>query len=155
MYKILGLINNKRVFKFVERKYIDNHDNIEKFKVILPKSNGTGMLGEVLSTPLIAGPKTGHTQSFISFGAKDDETQAMAILKYLKTKFVRTMLGVLKITQDNPRDVWSKVPLQDFSLKSDIDWSKTITEIDKQLYAKYELSENDKTFIETHIKAME
>ncbi|HSD99073.1 MAG TPA: Eco57I restriction-modification methylase domain-containing protein [Patescibacteria group bacterium] len=154
-YKILGLIKNKRVFKYINQKYLDSHDNIEKFKVILPKSNGTGMLGEALSTPLIAEPLIGHTQSFISIGAMDKEIQAMAILKYLKTKFVRTMLGVLKITQDNPRDVWSKVPLQDFTEKADIDWSKSVVNIDKQLYEKYKLDDNEINFIETHVRAME
>lgn len=154
-YKILGLIKNKRVYKYIDKKYIDNHDNIEKFKVILPYSNGTGVLGEILSTPLIGAPLVGHTQSFISIGTMDEESQAKAILKYIKTKFARGMLGILKITQHNSKEVWSKIPLQNFTNKSDIDWTKSISNIDKQLYAKYKLSDNEKNFIETHVKAME
>lgn len=44
------------------------------------------------------------------------------------------MLGILKVTQDNPRDVWKYVPLQDFSVDSDINWNLSVAEIDKQLY---------------------
>ena len=47
------------------------------------------------------------------------------------------MVSIKKKTQDNPRDVFQFVPLQDFSDESDIDWSKSIAEIDQQLYAKY------------------
>jgi type II restriction enzyme len=39
--------------------------------------------------------------------------------------------------------------------KSDIDWAQSIGDIDKQLYAKYGLDENEIEFIETHVKAME
>ena len=73
---------------------------------------------------------------------------------YIKTKFARTMLGVLKITQDCPGPKWKYVPLQDFTSSSDIDWSKSISEIDQQLYKKYGLSEEEINFIETNVKEM-
>ena len=76
-------------------------------------------------------------------------------MKYIKSKFARTMLGILKITQDNPPEKWRLVPLQDFSSQSDIDWSKSVPEIDRQLYAKYGLTKEEIDFIETHVKAME
>ena len=75
-------------------------------------------------------------------------------MKYIKTKFARVMLGVLKITQDNTRDKWQYVPLQDFTAASDIDWSRAIPEIDQQLYAKYGLSDEEIEFIESHVKEM-
>ena len=65
------------------------------------------------------------------------------------------MLGVLKITQDNPAPKWKYVPLQDFTSMSDIDWSQSISDIDKQLYAKYGLDEEEINFIETHVKEMD
>ena len=65
------------------------------------------------------------------------------------------MLGTLKVTQDNPRETWLNVPLQDFTANSDIDWSKSIPEIDQQLYAKYNLTEEEISFIESMIKPME
>ena len=80
--------------------------------------------------------------------------EANALLKYVKSKFCRTLLGILKITQGNNRDTWAKVPLQDFTANSDIDWSKSIPEIDKQLYEKYGLTEEEVEFIESMIKPM-
>ena len=65
------------------------------------------------------------------------------------------MLGILKITQDNTKPVWRLVPLQDFTSKSDIDWSQSVADIDKQLYAKYGLDESEIDFIESHVKEME
>lgn len=65
------------------------------------------------------------------------------------------MLGILKITQDNPPEKWKYVPLQDFTSNSDIDWSKSIPEIDQQLYRKYGLSREEIDFIETHVKEMD
>jgi len=64
------------------------------------------------------------------------------------------MLGVLKVTQNNPRDVWRYIPLQDFTSDSDIDWSKSIAEIDQQLYKKYGLTPDEINFIENHVKEM-
>ena len=64
------------------------------------------------------------------------------------------MLGVLKVTQHNPKDTLKYVPLQDFTPASDIDWSKSIPEIDRQLYAKYGLDAAEIEFIETHVKEM-
>lgn len=97
----------------------------------------------------------GHTQSFMSIGCFETEIEADALLKYVKSKFARTMLGILKITQDNPASKWKYVPLQDFTPNSDIDWSQPVADIDKQLYAKYGLNENEIDFIESHVKEME
>ena len=152
---VLGLVKNVRTYKYIQLKYIEPSDNIMKYKVILPKSNGTGALGETLSTPLIGSPLMGYTQSFIGIGAFNNINEAEACLKYIKSKFARVMLGVLKATQDNNRDVWRLVPLQDFTTRSDIDWSKSVAEIDQQLYAKYGLDESEITFIESKIKPME
>ena len=65
------------------------------------------------------------------------------------------MLGILKITQHNPGPKWKYVPLQDFTSRSDIDWSKSVHEIDLQLYKKYKLSKAEIKFIEEKVKAME
>ena len=65
------------------------------------------------------------------------------------------MLGILKITQDNNRATWAEVPMQDFTSNSDIDWSKSIPEIDQQLYRKYNLSQDEIDFIETKVQAMD
>jgi hypothetical protein len=153
--QILGLLNNQREFMFVNSKYINGPDNFYAYKVLLPKSNGSGAIGEVLSTPLIGEPLIGHTQTFISIGNFDNEDEAVNCLKYVKTKFARFMLGILKNTQDNSKSTWAKVPLLDFTPSSDIDWSKSIPEIDQQLYEKYGLDAHEVEFIESKVKAME
>lgn len=152
--QILGREGNDRVLKYIRRDYVNQVENLDKYKVILPKANGTGTLGEVLSTPIIGKPAIGHTETFISIGCFNTENEADNLLKYIKGKFCRTMLGTLKITQDNTRQAWRMVPLQDFTPSSDIDWSKPIPEIDRQLYAKYGLSESEIEFIESHVKEM-
>lgn len=152
---VIGLISAKRTWKYIKRCYIDDsNEQLNKWKVLLPKSNGSGTLGELLSTPLIAKPLEGYTQTFIGIGAFETEEEAQAAYKYVVSKFARTMLGVLKITQDNPPEKWKYVPLQDFSSSSDIDWSQSIQSIDSRLYDKYGLSEEERNFIETHVKEM-
>lgn len=153
--EIIGLIDNIREYRFIPAKYIADHKNLLKYKIVLPASNGSGALGEVLSTPLIGEPLIGYTQSFIGIGAFDTKEEASAALKYVKSKFMRTMLGILKVTQHNHTDVWKFVPMQDFTANSDIDWSKDIPNIDKQLYNKYDLDIFERQFIEEKVKPME
>ncbi len=153
--EILGVINNKRTRLFVGRKYIEMlHPNLEKYKVIVPANNGSGALGEVLSTPLIGSPLIGFTQTFISIGAFDNRAECECAFKYVKSKFCRAMLGVLKITQNGKREMWKYVPMQDFTSNSDIDWSQSVAEIDVQLYKKYGLDDKEISFIESHVKEM-
>ncbi|GAA4565044.1 hypothetical protein GCM10023176_12250 [Micromonospora coerulea] len=153
--RVLGLIKNKRVSRWVRSEYIIGPESYGKFKVVLPAANGSGTLGEVLSTPVVVGPQVAVTQTFITIGCFDDEATADACLKYIKSKFVRTLLGVLKITQHNPAKVWKYVPLQDFTASSDIVWSEEIPQIDQQLYAKYGLDSQEIAFIEGKVKPME
>lgn len=159
--QIYGRKNNERIYQWVKKEYISNHPNLNKYKIFVPGANGSGALGEVLSTPLIGEPLIGepligYTQTFISFGAFDSKEEAENLLKYIKTKFARVMLGTLKITQNNKtKEVWKNVPLQNFTSTSDIDWSQSIAEVDQQLYKKYGLSEEEIQFIESKVKEME
>ena len=158
--RIIGIINNKRIWKYFPQKFIDKkHENLYKWKVILPSANGSGAIGEVLSTPLVGEPLVGeplvgYTQSFIGIGAFETQIEAEAALKYVKSKFARTLLGVLKITQHNPPEKWKYVPMQDFTVNSDIDWSQSVSGIDRQLYEKYGLDDGEIAFIETHVREM-
>ena len=153
--QMIGRENNKRAYKYVRREYVNQVDNLEKFKVFVPKSNGSGALGEILTTPLIGQPLIGHTESFISIGSFDTEEEVNACYKYVCGKFARCLLGVLKVTQDNPPEKWKYVPMQDFTVDSDIDWSQSVSGIDRQLYRKYGLDQREIEFIESHVKEME
>lgn len=153
--QILGLLGSQRVYRYVRRDFIDSrHNSFRTFKVILPNANGTGAIGETLSSPLIGKPLFAFTETFQSIGAFDTESEAECCLKYIKTKFARTMLGILKTTQNGSRKVWQKVPLQDFTSGSDIDWTQTIAEIDAQLYRKYGLTKKEIAFIEEKVRPM-
>ena len=127
---------------------------MKQWKTLCPRANGAGVFGESLSPLVIGEPYIGYTQTFIGIGSFDNRFAADAVMKYIKSKFARTLLDVLKVTQDNDRSVWKLIPLQDFTQDSDIDWSKSIHEIDLQLYRKYGLSEDEIEFIETHVKEM-
>lgn len=153
--KIYGLYNGKREFKYIASKYVDLSDNIiAGYKIILPKADGNGSFGETLTTPEILEPMTGFTHTFMGVDCLDSVEEARAVLKYIKTKFARTMLQILKVTQDNNSDKWALVPLQDFTPNSDIDWSGSVADIDRQLYRKYSLSEDEISFIEEKVKEM-
>ena len=157
--RFYGRYKNERCYRWIKREYVDSHPNLDKYKVIVPKSNGSGAIGEVLSSPLIGEPLIGEpligvTQTFLTIGAFDTRTEAEACLKYVKTKFARTMLGLLKATQHNPKDTWRLVPLQDFTAASDIDWTLSVAEIDQQLYHKYGLEAEEIAFIEEKVRAM-
>lgn len=153
--QIFGLLHAKRVYRWMRKEYFKPVDSFDKFKLMFPAANGSGALGEALSLPVIGRPFIGHTETFLSIGSFDNEEEAKACYKYVCTKFCRTMLGVLKITQHNSAEKWAYVPLQDFTPTSDIDWSKSVADIDRQLYAKYSLSQEEIDFIETHVKEME
>ena len=68
--------------------------------------------------------------------------------------YIRALLGILKVTQDNSKETWKYVPLQDFTEHSDIDWKKSVEEIDKDLFKKYNLSPDEIDFIQSKIKQM-
>lgn len=152
---VIGVVKNKRQWRYLPREFVDlRHENLAKWKVLVVRVNGVGAVGEVLSTPVIAAPYEGYTQTFIGIGAFDTRAEAENALKYVKTKFARTMLGILKITQDNNRSTWRMVPRQDFTPASDIDWSEAIPAIDRQLCAKYGLDKKEVQFIRSHAKEM-
>ena len=122
---------------------------------MLPSSNGSGSFGEIISSPFVGKPKEGYTETFVTFGKFRTSTEANNCLKYIKTKFARAMLNTKKVTQGNKNaKVWTNVPMQDFTENSDIDWSVSIAQIDKQLYKKYKLDEEEINFIESKVKEM-
>ena len=153
--EMIGLLNGKRVRRYVRRDYlIDGSGTLDKYTLLVPNASGNGEYGERLSDPEIAEPGVAFSQTFNAFGCCDSKEEVVNIGKYIKTKFARALLGVLKITQHLPAPKWKYVPLQDFTSNSDIDWSKSIPEIDQQLYRKYGLDETEIAFIESHVKPM-
>ena len=161
--KMLGRKDRNRVFMYIRRDYVNTKriPNVDKYKVVLSKADGAaGTIGKpiparIIGKSLIEGPGIGTTESFISIGAFNSEDDAMRCQKYIKTRFARTLIGILKVTQEINPAKFKYVPLQDFTSSSDIDWSKSVHEIDEQLYDKYGLTKEERDFIETHVKEME
>lgn len=153
--EIYGLSKgNKRTIRYIKSDLVSDK-NLNSWKILIPESNGSGSYGETLSTPTVVGPNTGCTYTFLQIGPFESRNQAMNCISYLKTKFLRALLGTLKTTQHNSSEVWKNVPLQDLTNDSDIDWSKLISEIDQQLYNKYGLSEDEIAFIEEKVQPMD
>ena len=139
---------------------LTNKENISTYKVVISKADGAaGKIGSpiparILGQVVVLNPNCVYTDTFIGIGNFQTIYEAEACRKYIMSKFARTMLGTIKVTQDNSKELWANVPMQDFTPDSDIDWSKSIPEIDAQLYAKYGLSEEEIAFIESMIKPM-
>lgn len=152
---IYGISKGKRKAKYISKKYVDMTDkNILEYKIVTPKADGNGGFGDALTNPEILNQDSGFTHTFLGIGGFLNRTEAENALKYIKTKFTRTLLSVLKVTQDLNADKWRYVPLQNFTSGSDIDWTKSIADIDRQLYIKYGLDDNEVAFIESHVKEM-
>lgn len=151
---ILGLVNNKRVIKYVPKDYpiTTGNDTIYKWKFFAGKAMGNGEFGETYPDYPIAAPGEIATETFIRIGNFDSKEEAEALKKYFCTKFFRTMLGIAKATQDATSKVYCFVPNQNFGKDSDIDWNEDIEKIDVQLYKKYKLNASEIKFIEENVK---
>lgn len=108
-------------------------ENMKAYKVLIPQATGSGKFGENFSAPFVEPPQTGSTETFISIGNFDDLESANALKVHLY-KICKNIVRVLKVTQNGNKPVWRYIPIQDFTDKSDIDWSVSIANIDKQLY---------------------
>lgn len=152
--QVLGVIKNKRFRRWIRSEYIAGPESFDKYKVALPAANENNKLGW-MAAPEVVEPGVAVTQTFLTIGAFEAEAEARACFSYVKTKFARALLYVLKVTQHNPRATWRFVPTQDFSTDSDIDWTKAIPEIDAQLCAKYGLDPTEIFFISDKVISLD
>jgi hypothetical protein len=143
---------------YLERDEISKRTEwIDTYKVFTPRANNIGTeLNDDNLNAFVGEKGTICTESYIVVGAdlKLDAISSKHLCNYFSTKFVRFMHSLVKASQDATSKTYKFVPLQDFTKKSDIDWSKPIPEIDKQLYKKYQLSAEEVAFIESMIKPM-
>lgn len=152
--------NGKLTSSFIDKKYISISDNnLCGWKIILAATNGAaGNLGKkpvnIIGEPRIIENNAGFTQTFISIGNYKCKRDVACLEKYLRTKFVRYLIGSLKATQRLNKEVFDNVPIQDFTSLSDIDWTISINEIDEKLFNKYGLSKEERDHIKSSIKEM-
>ena len=135
-------------------------ETIALSKVYIPMAGGTGNDSQILGFPFYGEPNSVCSYTYLVIGydkEKHNYTQEECynIIAYIKTKFFRYMVSVKKKTQNTTRDLFQFVPLQDFTSHSDIDWTQSIPDIDRQLYSKYNLSDDEIDFIEKMIKPMD
>jgi len=148
--------------RYVDKKFITKNLDIAKnWKIFISKGNGgAGLLTDnnevsVLGKPYLGKPFSVCTDSLIPIGCFESEFEANALISYIKTKFFRYVVGLLKVSQNVSQNVYQFVPLQNFTSKSDIDWNKSNSNIDQQLYKKYKLTKDEIEMIESKIKVME
>ena len=153
--RLLGRINKKRAYKYIKRDYLCDNKYLDKYNLFIPEANNSGKYGETLADTIIGLPYDGASDTFLSVGCFDTKLEVINLSTYIKTKFFRALLGVKKVTHHCPPHVWQYIPVQDFTPNSDIDWTKSVADIDRQLYAKYGLDETEIEFIESHVKEME
>lgn len=141
---------------FVKKESVKrNKEWIDKVKVLIPKAWGIGDTSKDSLTPLIVSNPSCCYETYLIVGPFEIIAEAKNVVKYMQTKFFHLLVAILKNTQNAMQGAYKYVPLQDFTSYSDIDWSKSVAEIDQQLYAKYGLDESEISFIESKIKPME
>ncbi len=156
-YEIFGLGEKmKRTWKYLPKDYPlpKKSPCLNKYKVFIAEAYGCGAIGEVPSTPVLSTPGQLCTETFLEIGPFDLEIEAANVIKYIKTKFFRALVGIQKQTQHTTQKVYRFVPIQNFAQNSDINWSLPIESIDKQLFKKYKLSNEEIDFIEKNIQEM-
>lgn len=148
----------KGIIGYVECENITvRTDWIDKWKVYTARANNIGTeLSDDNFNTIIGEPKTICTETYIVIGADLDlnENSANNLSNYLQTKFSRYLHSLAKSSHDAARATYRFIPMQDFNNSGEIDWSVSIENIDKQLYEKYGLSDEEVEFIESKIKAM-
>lgn len=127
---------------------------IESPKLFIPCAWGNGRIEEDRLRPFIPEHRSVCFETYLMVGPFNAWIEVENAEKYINTKFFHMLVSPIKISQHATKSVYRFVPLQDFTENSDIDWSLSVAEIDRQLYAKYTLTEDEIAFIESMIKPM-
>ncbi|WP_205618749.1 Eco57I restriction-modification methylase domain-containing protein [Thomasclavelia saccharogumia] len=149
--------------RFALPEDIDNSNGyLDKWKFLAPKAPIAGQtdftkpLGFYYSgNTIISKPNECCTESFLVLYSANNVKEIENFKKYIFTKFSRFLLLQCVVSQDVTREKFRFVPMQNFTDNSDIDWDKPISNIDEQLFKKYNLSEDEISFIEEKIKSVD
>lgn len=131
---------------YIGRSEIRKNQNlIDAYKIFIPKAWGVGDSRTDILNAFYVEPNSVCTETYLSVGPFVSENEAKNALTYMQGRFFHFMVSMLKITQNSMKNVYSLVPLQDFSKP----WT------DEELYAKYGLTQDEINFIESMIRPME
>lgn len=132
-----------------------NVELYKKHKIIVGQAFTAGS-PQVMDIPQYIGDNSVCSQSYVPiFSPHNTEKECLNICKYIKTKFFRYLVSILKMGQNLGNRVYALVPTLNFLDNTDIDWSQSIADIDQQLYKKYNLTEEEIAYIEKTIKPMQ
>ena len=158
MIKPIKCYGKSQKMGYVEKNIINKNINwIEGWKVYTPYANNIGTeLNDDNQNSFVGEPNSVCTETFLVIGADLNltEKEAYNLSIYLRTKFSRYLHSLAKISQHGTSKTYKFVPMQGFTNESDIDWSKSIKEIDEQLFDKYGLSIEEREHIKSSIKDM-
>jgi len=129
-----------------------NQDAIPKYKLFFTTSYSTNAINP--PQVIVGNPNEVCTETFLLIGPFNTQAEQLNCKKFFDTTFFKILLFFGRGTMQVSKDVFRFVPLQDFTEGSDIDWSRSVAEIDAQLYAKYGLTDEEIAFIESMIKPM-
>ena len=124
----IKLYGNQKITWIDRSAVTTNAKWIDEWKVLMTAVQGTSSAVETrfLSNPIVAGPGTACTETYIVAGHFASKSKATNLANYLRTRFVRFLVSLRKATQHATRDVYAFVPHQDFTSSSDIDWSRSV-----------------------------
>ena len=97
-------------------------------------------------------PNSAFGRSRLALYMSNSKQECDNFIKYTQTNF---FAGLTLQEPNRSSSFGDIIPLQDFTEKSDIDWTKSIHEIDEQLYKKYNLSQKEIDFIENNVREVE
>lgn len=129
-----------------------NASTVDKYKLFFTTSYSTNATNPPQS--IIGNRNEICTETFLLIGPFSTQEEQLNCKKFFDTNFFKILIFFGRGTMQVSRDVFRFIPMQDFTANSDIDWSKSVAEIDAQLYAKYNLSVEEISFIESMIKPM-
>jgi site-specific DNA-methyltransferase (adenine-specific) len=111
----ITLYANKTVGKIQKSEISAGTEMIDQWKVLV--SGGYGEGGEardyprmILGKPIVAPPGSACTETYIVVGVYESEAEARNLDGYLRTKFLRFLVGLRKNTQHVTRDRFAFVP---------------------------------------------
>lgn len=123
---------------------VKNEKLLNKWKLFIPRSIGSGDPNVDIVKPIIGQPNTCCSGTYIVCGPFDNEEQCKSVISYINTKFFHFLLSLKKISQDTTVKCYDFIPLQDFN---NVEYS------DDVLYKKYKLSNEEIALIEKTVRS--
>lgn len=144
--KDVKLYGSQRVTWVHPAEITTNPDWVDDWKVLMTAVQGTSAAVETmfLSRPIVAGPGTACTETYLVAGRFGTEAEAKNYSAYLRTRFVRFLVSMRKATQHATRDVYAFVP----DLPVNREWT------DAMLYAHFGITDDEVSFIESQVNEM-